>query len=100
MDEPFGAVDAQTRQLLQEELLELWQRERKTVIFITHSMDEAVYLSDRVVVMTPRPGTVAEILDVPLSRPRVSEEVRRDAKFVDLTNYIWESLKKAMENHH
>ena len=100
MDEPFGAVDAQTRQLLQEELLELWQRERKTVIFITHSMDEAVYLSDRVVVMTPRPGKVAEILDVPLPRPRVSEEVRRDAKFVDLTNYIWESLKKAMENHH
>jgi NitT/TauT family transport system ATP-binding protein len=99
MDEPFGAVDAQTRQLLQEELLELWQRERKTVIFITHSMDEAVYLSDRVVVMTPRPGKVAEILDVPLPRPRVSEEVRRDAKFVDLTNYIWESLKKAMENH-
>ena len=100
MDEPFGAVDAQTRQLLQEELLELWQRERKTVIFITHSMDEAVYLSDRVVVMTPRPGKVAEILDVPLPRPRISEEVRRDAKFVDLTNYIWESLKKAMENHH
>jgi NitT/TauT family transport system ATP-binding protein len=99
MDEPFGAVDAQTRQLLQEELLALWQRERKTVIFITHSMDEAVYLSDRVVVMTPRPGRVAEILDVPLPRPRVSEEVRRDAKFVDLTNYIWESLKKAMENH-
>jgi NitT/TauT family transport system ATP-binding protein len=100
MDEPFGAVDAQTRQLLQEELLELWQRERKTVIFITHSMDEAVYLSDRVVVMTPRPGKVAEVLDVPLPRPRVSEAVRRDAKFVDLTNYIWESLKKAMENHH
>jgi NitT/TauT family transport system ATP-binding protein len=99
MDEPFGAVDAQTRQLLQEELLELWQRQRKTVIFITHSMDEAVYLSDRVVVMTPRPGKVAEILDVPLPRPRVSEAVRRDAKFVDLTNYIWESLKKAMESH-
>jgi ABC-type nitrate/sulfonate/bicarbonate transport system ATPase subunit len=100
MDEPFGAVDAQTRQLLQEELLELWQRERKTVIFVTHSMDEAVYLSDRVVVMTPRPGRVAEVLDVPLARPRVSEEVRRDGKFVDLTNYIWESLKQAMENHH
>jgi NitT/TauT family transport system ATP-binding protein len=68
------------------------------VIFITHSMDEAVYLSDRVVVMTPRPGRVVEILDVPLARPRVSEEVRRDPTFVDLTNYIWESLKKAMEN--
>jgi NitT/TauT family transport system ATP-binding protein len=100
MDEPFGAVDAQTRQLLQEELLELWQRERKTVIFITHSMDEAVYLSDRVVVMTPRPGRVAEVLDVPLARPRVAEDVRRDPKFVELTNYIWDSLKKAMENGH
>jgi len=99
MDEPFGSVDAQTRQLLQEELLELWQRERKTVIFITHSMDEAVYLSDRVVVMTPRPGRVAEILDVPLARPRSADEVRRDPKFVELTNYIWNTLKKAMENH-
>jgi NitT/TauT family transport system ATP-binding protein len=98
MDEPFGAVDAQTRQLLQEELLELWQREKKTVIFVTHSMDEAVYLSDRVVVMTPRPGRVAEVLDVPLPRPRNADEVRRDSKFVDLTNYIWDSLKKAMEN--
>lgn len=96
MDEPFGAVDAQTRQLLQEDLLDLWQRERKTVVFITHSMDEAVYLSDRVVVMTPRPGKIAEILDVPLPRPRIAEEVRRDAKFVDLTNHIWDSLKKAM----
>jgi NitT/TauT family transport system ATP-binding protein len=100
MDEPFGAVDAQTRQLLQEELLELWQRERKTVIFITHSMDEAVYLSDRVVVMTPRPGQVAEVLDVPLARPRSAEAVRREPKFVELTNYIWDSLKKAMENGH
>lgn len=100
MDEPFGSVDAQTRQLLQEELLELWQREQKTVIFVTHSMDEAVYLSDRVVVMTPRPGRVAEILEVPLPRPRAAEEVRRDPRFVDLTNYIWDSLKKAMENHH
>ena len=100
MDEPFGSVDAQTRQLLQEELLELWQRERKTVIFVTHSMDEAVYLSDRVDVMTPRPGKVAEVLDVPLPRPRLADEVRRDPKFVDLTNYIWDSLKKAMENHH
>jgi NitT/TauT family transport system ATP-binding protein len=99
MDEPFGAVDAQTRQLLQEELLDLWQRERKTVVFVTHSMDEAVYLSDRVVVMMPRPGRVAEILDVPLPRPRRPDEVRRDPRFVELTNYIWDSLKKAMENH-
>src|ERR671922_837726 len=100
MDEPFGSVDAQTRQLLQEELLQLWQREQKTVIFVTHSMDEAVYLSDRVVVMTPRAGKVAEVLNVPLPRPRLADAVRRDPKFVDLTNYIWDSLKKAMDNHH
>jgi len=98
MDEPFGSVDAQTRQLLQEDLLALWQREQKTVIFITHSMDEAVYLADRVVVMTPRPGRVAEILEVPLKRPRDAEGVRRDPVFVDLTNYIWARLKKAMES--
>jgi NitT/TauT family transport system ATP-binding protein len=96
MDEPFGSVDAQTRQLLQEELLELWQREKKTVIFVTHSMDEAVYLSDRVVVMSPRPGRVAEILNVPLPRPRTANDVRRSAEFVELTNYIWQSLKLAM----
>jgi NitT/TauT family transport system ATP-binding protein len=97
MDEPFGSVDAQTRQLLQEELLDLWQREKKTVIFVTHSMDEAVYLSDRVVIMTPRPGRVAEILDVPLPRPRASDNVRRSPEFVELTNYIWDSLKRAVE---
>lgn len=97
MDEPFGSVDAQTRQLLQEELLDLWQREKKTVIFVTHSMDEAVYLSDRVVIMTPRPGRVAEILDVPLPRPRASDDVRRSPEFVELTNYIWDSLKRAVE---
>lgn len=96
MDEPFGSVDAQTRQLLQEELLELWQREQKTVIFVTHSMDEAVYLSDRVAIMTPRPGRVVEVLNVPLPRPRASHDVRRSREFVELTHYIWERLKKAM----
>ncbi|HXG52584.1 MAG TPA: ABC transporter ATP-binding protein [candidate division Zixibacteria bacterium] len=98
MDEPFGSVDAQTRQLLQEQLLDLWQRERKTVIFVTHSMDEAVCLSDRVVVMTPRPGRISELLEVPLPRPRAADEIRRDPRFVDLTSYIWSSLKKAMVN--
>lgn len=97
MDEPFASVDAQTRQLLQEELLDLWQREKKTVVFVTHSMDEAVYLSDRVIVMTPRPGQVAEILDVPLPRPRANNDVRRSRDFVELTNYIWDSLKRTME---
>lgn len=70
MDEPFGALDAQTRNMLQSELLEIWQKTRKTVVFITHSVDEAVFLSDRIVVLTPRPGRICRIFPVDLPRPR------------------------------
>jgi NitT/TauT family transport system ATP-binding protein len=70
MDEPFGALDAQTRNMLQQELLEIWEATKKTVIFITHSVDEAVYLSDRIIVLTPRPGRVCRIFPVNLPRPR------------------------------
>jgi NitT/TauT family transport system ATP-binding protein len=70
MDEPFGALDAQTRNMLQQELLEIWQKTKKTVIFITHSVDEAVYLSDRIIVLTPRPGRVCQIFKIDLPRPR------------------------------
>lgn len=70
MDEPFGALDAQTRDYMQEELLKIWQRERKTVIFVTHSIDEAIRLSDRIMVMSRRPGRVQEIKNVPFERPR------------------------------
>lgn len=94
MDEPFGAVDAQTKQLLQEDLLTLWQRERKTVVFVTHSMEEAVYLSDRVVILYPRPGRVGEIIDVPLPRPRQGDEIRKSKEFIELTSYIWDTLRK------
>ena len=71
MDEPFAALDAQTREILQGELLRIWERYRKTIVFITHSLDEAIFLSDRIAVMTRRPGTVKQILDVPLPRPRL-----------------------------
>ena len=70
MDEPFGALDAQTRNLLQKELLEIWQKTKKTIIFVTHSVDEAVYLADRLVVLTSRPGRVCDIIPIELDRPR------------------------------
>lgn len=70
MDEPFGALDAQTRNLMQKELLRIWRETKKTVIFITHSVDEACYLADRVIVMTARPGTIKEVFTIPMVRPR------------------------------
>ncbi|BBG02991.1 MULTISPECIES: ABC transporter ATP-binding protein [Pseudonocardia] len=75
MDEPFGALDAMTRDQLTMDLLDLWERDRKTVLFITHSISEAVLLSDRVVVMTPRPGRIAEIVDIDVRRPRTLDMV-------------------------
>jgi len=79
MDEPFGALDAQTRNVMQAELLRIWQDEKKTVIFVTHSMDEAIYLGDRVVVMSAKPGRINEIIDIEVPRPRerTSSEVNR-----------------------
>lgn len=70
MDEPFGALDAQTRNQMQKELLSLWDKTKKTIIFVTHSVDEAVYLADRIIVLSERPGTVQEIIEVPWPRPR------------------------------
>lgn len=70
MDEPFGALDAQTRNLLQKELLEIWEKTKKTIMFVTHSVDEAVFLADRLIVLTPRPGQVCEVIPIDLDRPR------------------------------
>lgn len=92
MDEPFGAVDAQTRRLLQEDLLALLDRTRKTVVFVTHSMDEAVRLGDRVVLMTPRPGRVRSTLEVALPWPRPSD-LDKYPRFVELKEYLWQQLR-------
>jgi NitT/TauT family transport system ATP-binding protein len=70
MDEPFGALDAQTREVLQEELLRIWELERKTVVFVTHSISESIFLADRIVVMATRPGAIKEVIDVELPHPR------------------------------
>lgn len=95
MDEPFGALDAQTRELMQEELLRVWSRQKKTVVFVTHSIDEAIYLSDRVIVMTARPGRIAEILNVSLPRPRWEYNVRATREFTEMRAHTWTTLKQA-----
>jgi len=92
MDEPFAALDAQTREILQGELLRIWDQRKITIVFITHSLDEAIFLSDRIAVMTHRPGRVKELLEVPLPRPRLAE-LRNSEDFVHLRQRAWEVLK-------
>jgi NitT/TauT family transport system ATP-binding protein len=95
MDEPFASVDAQTREVLQEELLQLHERERKTMIFITHSIDEALVLGDRVAVMATHPGRVKEILNVDFRRPRDAAAVRAEPRYAQMRNHIWSELRPA-----
>jgi NitT/TauT family transport system ATP-binding protein len=94
MDEPFASIDEQTRRVFQDDLLGLWSEERKTVVLVTHSMEEAIYLSDRVVVLSPRPGRVHQVLEVPLPRPREGGEVRATAEFARLVDGLWKILRK------
>jgi len=96
MDEPFASVDAQTREVLQEELLQLHERERKTMIFITHSIDEAIILGDRVAVMASRPGRIKEILTVDFARPRDPAAVRAQSRYTELRIHIWEELRPSV----
>ena len=92
MDEPFAALDAQTREILQSELLRIWEQHKTTIVFITHSLDEAIYLSDRIAVMTHRPGRIKSVLDIALPRPRPAE-IRHAPAFVQLREQAWEVLR-------
>ncbi|HEY7185893.1 MAG TPA: ABC transporter ATP-binding protein [Vicinamibacterales bacterium] len=96
MDEPFAALDAQTREYMQAELLKIWSEARKTVLFITHQINEAVYLADRVAVMSARPGRVKGIVQIPFERPRALA-VKRDPKFLEVEETIWQMVEEAPE---
>jgi len=93
MDEPFGALDAQTRAQLQEDLLQTWEKEKKTVLFITHDVEEAVLLATRVVIMSARPGQIKEIVDISLPYPR-NQATKLDPIFIEHRNYIWDTVYK------
>ncbi|HXP93753.1 MAG TPA: ATP-binding cassette domain-containing protein, partial [Candidatus Binatia bacterium] len=93
MDEPFASLDAQTREFMQMELLKLWYNHKSVVVFVTHSVDEAVLLSDRIVLLRPRPGQVAEVIDVDLPHPRFDYDVRATPRFVELRHHLWEQIK-------
>jgi NitT/TauT family transport system ATP-binding protein len=98
MDEPFGSVDDQTRMVLQEELLRIWERDHKTVLFVTHDIEEALFLADVVVVMSPRPGRILKIVNVPFQRPRL-DALRGDAEFARIKQAIWEELRDGVAKH-
>jgi NitT/TauT family transport system ATP-binding protein len=97
MDEPFAALDAQTREFMQAELLKIWSEARKTVLFITHQINEAVYLADRVVVMSSRPGRVKDVLPVPFGRPRPLS-LKRDPEFLKIEDAMWRLVEEKPEH--
>jgi NitT/TauT family transport system ATP-binding protein len=94
MDEPFAALDAQNRQILQDELLRIWEETGKTVVYVTHSIEEALMLGDRAVLMTAQPGRIKEIIDIPFARPRNIYEVSTTQEFARLKLRIWRTLEE------
>lgn len=97
MDEPFAALDAQTREFMQAELLKIWAQAKKTVVFITHQINEAVYLADRVAVLSARPGRLKRVFRVPFERPRALQ-LKRDSKFLEIEDAIWQLIEEEAEN--
>jgi NitT/TauT family transport system ATP-binding protein len=96
MDEPFAALDAQTRELMQAELLTIWAEAHKTVLFITHQINEAVYLADRVAVLSPRPGRLKEVVRIPFERPRPLS-LKREPRFLEVEDAIWQLVEEQDE---
>ena len=97
MDEPFSAVDEQTRRKFQEDLLGLIAQERKTFLFVTHSIEEAVYLSSRIVLLSPRPGRVSQLIEPDIPRNVSPEQIRRHSTYLDTVETIWQGLKQYLE---
>jgi len=93
MDEPFSALDVQTRVLMQDELLKLWSAQSASVVFVTHDLEEAIALADRVFVLTAGPATVKSVYDIDLPRPRVTAEIRYDPHFTEISKMIWNDLR-------
>lgn len=98
MDEPFASVDAQTRQILQDQVLDIWNNRPKTMVFITHSIEEALIVGDRVAVLSPRPGRIREFIDVPFERPRTTRDVLADPVLGELRDYVWGLLQFTEED--
>ncbi|SFP65707.1 NitT/TauT family transport system ATP-binding protein [Variovorax sp. PDC80] len=94
MDEPFSALDMQTRTLMQDELLQLWSNNGGSVVFVTHDLEEAIALADRVFVLSARPATLKRVYEIDLPRPRVMAQVRYDAQFIELSKHIWDDLRE------
>ena len=94
MDEPFSALDMQTRTLMQDELLKLWSGTGGSVVFVTHDLEEAIALADRVFVLSARPGTLKRVYDIDLPRPRITSQVRYEPQFIELSKHIWDDLRQ------
>jgi NitT/TauT family transport system ATP-binding protein len=97
MDEPFSALDIQTRTLMQDELLKLWTDLKSSVVFVTHDLEEAIALADKVYVLTAGPGTVKSVYQIDLPRPRVMADIRYDTKFVEIARIIWNDLREEVQ---
>jgi NitT/TauT family transport system ATP-binding protein len=94
MDEPFANLDAQTREFMQVELMKIWDKHKSVVVFVTHSVDEAVLLSDKILLLKPRPGRLGEVLDVSMPHPRWSYDARAEPEYVELRAHLWNQIKK------